>query len=126
MSEREERRPMHLVEVSSEGEVRPAVEVPDLNELLGDRVEGMSHEARTFLKLQMLLRDQDFIGRMNNHESIFAMFQDMMAGGYLPREAVVDAYQTIMATWEDFKRSVAAEAGIPVPTADVPNNTGIH
>jgi hypothetical protein len=118
-----------FVSVSSDRAEAEFVEIPNLNELLGDRIEGLSHDARTFLKLQMLLRDQDFIGRMHNEDSIFAMFQEMIQGGYLPRESIQDAYHTLLATYEDFKASVIQEAeelGIPIASADPSNPTRLQ
>lgn len=127
MSDIERPRPM-IINLQKDGTVRP-IEVPSFDELLGYRVEGMSHDARTYLKLQMLLRDQDFIGRMNDENSLIAILREMINGEYLTEDAAVQGYQTAMETFADFKKSLTEEAeelGIPIPAQEVPNNTKIH
>lgn len=119
MSDIERPRPT-LIDLHEKGSMNP-VEVPDFNEVLGDRIEGMSHDARTFLKFQMLLRDQDFIGRMNDENSLIAMLREMINGEYLTEDVAVQGYQTAMETFADFKEAMIAEAeelGIPIPSAD--------
>jgi hypothetical protein len=105
------------------------LEVPSLNEVLGERIVGLEPGARTFLKLQMLVRDQDFIGIMNNENSLAAMLSELIQGGYLTGDSAVDLYHTAMQTYEDYKIDVMREAerlGIPIPSQDPSSPTRLQ
>lgn len=118
----EKDRPI-FVNLHEDGSVTQ-LEIPDLNELLGDRITGFKPDARAFLKLQVLLRDEDVIGRLFYPEHVMGMLEGLVVEGSISVDQAVDFSGIAQETHKAFREETVREArelGIPIPNRSKPS-----
>lgn len=123
MTEEDRAKPPLIENWSADRSQVRYIEVPSFDELLRDRIEGLKPDARAFLKLQMLMRDQDVIGRIFRPSAIVEMLEDLSAEGTITTDHAVDLFNAAHETHDAFLKETLREArelGIARPDPSKP------
>lgn len=110
MPENDRPKPFVIENWSADHSSVRLIEVPDFNELLGDRIEGLQPDTRAFLKLQMLMRDEDVIGRIFYPDAIIGMLEGLVAEGSITPDHAVDLLGAAQETHDAFRAETIREA----------------
>lgn len=123
MTEEDRPKPFVIENWSADHSSVRYIEVPDFNELLGDRIEGLQPDTRAFLKLQMLVRDQDVIGRLFYPDAIIGMLQGLVTEGSITIDHAADLLGAAQETHAEFVADTLRESrelGMPRPDPSNP------
>ncbi|MBI2442934.1 MAG: hypothetical protein HYV40_03415 [Candidatus Levybacteria bacterium] len=107
----EDRLKPPLIEVwSADGSEVRHVEVPTLDELLGERTEGLSSEAKLFVKLQMIVRDPEIIGGFFTYDTLEDLMVLLTKHGTISMDHAVDFLGVASETGRAYVERVLMEA----------------